>query len=156
MRLSRALQLIAVLAPAIGLGCNSGTSADDAPTTPPNYIWTGVLIDSVTGQGVGGVVASVRERPDHMVGGWDPYLTSDFAENGRFGVIYYLRGVFPCSAFPETTLTLHLDIADPSNRYAGKTIQSDSFIVCPRVLPPPERLPLNFEDSLRILLTPIR
>ncbi len=144
----------AAMAACIGLlplAC-SRTPTEEGLNISPNYIWRGTLVDSLTGQGVGGLVASVRERAEHVANGWDPYVSTGIAANGRFEVIYYLRGVTPCSAFPDTTLTLHLDFVDPAGTYAPKTHQSDSFVVCPGALPPADQLPINLEDSLRILL----
>lgn len=135
----------------MGSSC-SKTTDEGAPAPEPSYTWWGTLIDSATGEGVGGLLVDVRERQAHIANGWDPYITSGIAANGRFDVTYYLRGVVPCTTFPETTLTLHLDFVDPAGRYAPRAHQSDAFIVCPRVLPPVEQLPLNFEGSVRVML----
>lgn len=146
----RVLFALTALVP-IGASCKK-TTDEGAPAVEPNYTWWGTLVDSVTGEGVGGLLVDVRERRQHVRNGWDPYITSGIASNGRFDVTYYLRGLVPCSSIPETTLTLHLDFVDSSGRYAPKAHQSDSFRVCPKVLPPVDQLPLNFEDSIRIAL----
>ena len=139
------------LALACVIGCRN--SADDGGTAAiPTYVWRGTLVDSATHAGVGGLVANVRERSEHVANGWNPYVSTGVASDGRFEIIYYLRGVYPCSAFPDTTLTLHLDFVDPTGYYAPATIQSDSFVVCPRVLPPAAQLPLNVEEGIRIAL----
>lgn len=131
--------------------CQSTTAKDSNLAAYPTYDWRGTLVDSATGQGIGGIVASVRERSEHIAKGWNPYVSTGLAADGRFEVIYYLR-VYPCSAYPDTILTLHLDFVDPSGVYAPTTHQSNSFRVCPRTLPPLDSLPLNLEQGLRIAL----
>lgn len=128
------------------------TTENDAPAPEPRYSWWGTLVDSITREGVGGLVVDVRERAEHIANGWDPYLTTGIASDGRFDLTYYLRGAVPCSSFPETTLTVHLDFVDPSGRYAPRAHRSEPFIVCPRVLPPVDQLPLNLEKNVLILL----
>ena len=151
-RISRVrLAAFGALALACLFGCRR-TTEDGNTAALPTYIWRGNLVDSATGAGVGGLVASVRERPEHVLNGWNPYVTTGIAADGRFEVIYYLRGVYPCSAFPDITLGLHLDFADPAAHYAPTTHESDRFIVCPRVLPPRDQWPINQEEGLRIVL----
>ncbi len=108
------------------------------------------MLDSVSGDSISGLLVGVREQPEHLASGWSPYLdqTSTLA---RFGITYSLRGIPLCRTFPETTLTVHLEFVDPLGRYEPKAHRSDSFMVCPRILPPVEQLPLNWEDSLRLL-----
>ena len=145
------LPAISTLVLLCGAGCQKTTEQDE-PAAEPFYTWWGTVVDSLTGEGVDGLLVDVREREEHIRNGWDPYLTPGIVSSGHFQAVYYLRGVVPCSSFPDTTLTLHLDFVDPLGRYAAKTHQSDSFVVCPRVLPPIDQLPLNLVRNLRIAL----
>ncbi len=145
---SRRLRIAAALGLFLGVACQRTTDGGGAPQPDPSYIWTGLLLDSATGDSVSGLTVAVREWPEHAAQGWAPHLDTSLLP--RFAIHYSLRGIPLCNAFPETTLTVHLEFADPLGRYEPKVHRSDSFVVCPRVLPPVEQLPLNWEDSLRL------
>jgi len=149
--------VVAFACAVLSAGCEGGPTADDAPTPPPSYTWRGDIFDAATGGGVvGDVHISIREQGEHLAAGWGPFASIGVHPPGRFGVIYYLRRVFPCSEFPDTTLTIHLEFSSSEGTYSPAVHVTRSFRVCPRTLPPYDSLPLNFEDSLRILLQPLR
>lgn len=140
----------------LSAGCKGASTADDGPTPPPSYSLRGDIVDSVTGQGVGAIHISVREQGEHLAAGWAPFPTFSVLASGRFDVIYYLGRIHCDGEFPDTTLMIHVEFSDSLGRYSPAVHVAPSFRVCPRTLPPYDSLPLNSEDSVRILLHPLR
>jgi len=142
---------VSALALLCGFGCQRSTERE-APQVAAEYVWSGTAVDSLTGAGVGGLLVSVREKAEHAKNGWGPYEAAEALDDGRFQVSYYLFGIWPCSSFPDTTLTVHLDFVDPQGRYEAASHETDSFRVCPRRYPPLDQLPADWERHLRIAL----